>query len=186
MNTAAVIVLVLILGIVIGAAAIYALERSRSMRLKERFGPEYDRTVSEKGDRWNAESDLERRAKRVERLHIRPLEPTERARFLEEWRHMQARFIDDPNEAVVDADRLIGNVMSAEGYPVQDFEQRAEDISAEHPRVVENYREAHRIAVRHTQGRANTEDLRQAMIHYRILFEELVGQPEYARTGGRV
>jgi hypothetical protein len=186
MNTAAVIVLVLILGIVVGAAAIYLLERSRSLRLKQRFGPEYDRTVSEKGDRWTAESDLERRARRVERLNIRPLDAAERARFQEEWRHTQALFLDDPNEAIVDADRLIGHVMATEGYPVQDFEHRADDISAEHPRVVENYREAHRIAVRHTQGRASTEDLRQAMIHYRTLFEELVGQPEYARTEGRI
>lgn len=186
MNTAAVVVLVLILGIVVGAAAIYLLERSRSARLKERFGPEYDRTISEKGDRWSAESDLDRRAKRVERLHIRALDPAERTRFVEEWRRMQAKFIDDPNEAVADADHLIGDVMAAEGYPIQDFEQRAEDISAECPRVVENYREAHRIAIRHTQGRATTEDLRQAMIHYRTLFDELVGQPEYTRTGGRV
>jgi hypothetical protein len=162
MNTAAVVVLVLILGIAVGAAAIYLLERSRSTRLRDRFGPEYHRTVQEKGDRWSAESDLERRARRVERLKIRPLDPTERTRFYEEWRQMQARFIDDPNGAVAEADRLIGNVMAAEGYPVENFEQRADDISAEHPRVVESYREAHSIALRHSRGQADTEDLRRA------------------------
>jgi len=107
----------------------------------------------------------------------------ERARFQDEWREIQAQFIDDPNGTLVEADRLIGSVMSAEGYPVADFEQRAADISVDHPIVVENYRGGHRIALKHAQGHASTEDLRQAMLHYRILFEDLLGQPEYTQTG---
>ena len=125
---------------------------------------------------------LDKRAERVEGLHIRPLGPGDRARFVESWRRVQARFVDGPGGAVMEADQLLGEVMSTRGYPVSDFEQRAADISVDHPLVLENYRTAHGIAVRQTQGQANTEDLRQAMIHYRTLFEELVGEPELARA----
>ena len=184
MSTSAVVILAVILGIVVGAALIYFLQRNRTLRLQERFGPEYTRTVSERGDRWRAESDLERRQRRVEKFRIRPLDSASRARFEESWRDVQARFVDNPQGTLAQADRLIGEVMAAEGYPVQDFEQRAADISVDHPRVVANYREAHYIAVQHSQGRASTEDLRRAMIHYRSLFEELIGQPELVRTEG--
>jgi hypothetical protein len=114
-------------------------------------------------------------------LHIRPLAPGDRARFVESWERVQARFVDGPGSAVADADRLLGDVMSTRGYPVSDFEQRAADISVDHPRVLENYRAAHRGAIRHTEGHASTEDLRQAMIHYRTLFEELVSEPAVTR-----
>jgi hypothetical protein len=173
-DTTAVLVIILI-AIVIAAAGILYWQFDRTRRLRERFGPEYERTVSETGARREAEAKLERRERRVERLHIRPLESAERVRFEEAWRQVQGRFVDNPNGALSDADRLIGEVMSAEGYPVLDFEQRASDVSVDHPRVVENYREGHRIAVLRDQGRAGTEDLRKAMIHYRALFDDLVG-----------
>jgi hypothetical protein len=184
MNPTAVIVIAVIVIIVFGAAAVYVLQRSRTKRLQERFGPEYARTLKEAGDRRQAEAKLERLEKRVERLHIRPLDPADRARFRDAWREIQIRFVDDPNRALLEADRLIGEVMSAEGYPVLDFQQRAADISVEHPAVVENYREGHQIALRHGQGRAGTEDLRKAMIHYRTLFEDLVNQPELTSSTG--
>ena len=174
-NTTAILLIVLIA--VVAAVAILSRQFTRSKRLRERFGPEYDRTVKETGARRNAEAKLERLEQRVERLHIRPLEPVERVNFEKSWLQIQAGFVDNPNGAVLDADRVLGEVMSVEGYPVRDFEQRAADISVDHPRVVENYREGHRIALLQKQGRASTEDLRKAMIHYRTLFDDLIGHP---------
>ena len=181
---AATIVIVLVVGIVVGVGIAYLFQRNRSLRLRKRFGPEYSRAVAETGDRWRAESALEHRAKRVERLHVRTLSSAERRHFLEAWHEVQGRFVDDPNGSLLEADRLIASVMSAEGYPVADFEQRAADISVDHPEVVENYRGGHRVV--EAQGRADTEDLRQGMIHYRTLFEDLLGQPEYTQTGRTV
>ncbi len=126
------------------------------------------------------------RERRVEQLQIRTLTPEERARFEEDWRNDQARFVDDPAGAVKEADRLIGDLMSTRGYPVSDFEQRAADISVHYPRVVENYRAAHLIRMRHEEGKASTEDLRNAMVHYRALFDELLGtawEPRRAQVG---
>jgi hypothetical protein len=117
------------------------------------------------------------RAQPVVALHIVPLAPGDRARFLESWSRVQARFIDGPGNAVADADQLLGDVLSTRGYPVSDFEQRAAEISVGHPRVLENYRAAHQGALRRAEGQSSTEDLRQVMIHYRTLFEELVGEP---------
>jgi hypothetical protein len=181
-NTVLAIVIALVVGIGLGALAIYMFQQARTRRLKERFGPEYGRVVAETGNRSRAEAMLEHRRKRVEQLRIRPLEASERARFQEGWRQIQSRFVDDPSGALSEADRLIGEAMSLEGYPVLDFEQRAADISVEHPAVVENYREGHSIALRNAQGSASTEDLRRAMIHYRTLFEALVGQPEWSQA----
>ena len=181
-NMVLAIVIALIVGIVLGALAIQLFQQARTRRLKEHFGPEYGRAVAETGNRSRAEAMLEHRRRRVEQLQIRTLEPTERARFQEGWRDVQARFVDNPGGAVTDADRLVGEVMSAEGYPMLEFEQRAADISVDHPVVIENYREAHNIALQSAQGHASTEDLRRAMIHYRRLFEELVGQAEYPQT----
>jgi hypothetical protein len=178
-----------VIGVIVAVAVILALIvvwlwlRSRSERLRKRFGPEYSRAIAETGNRWKAESALHGREKRVESLHIRPLSSEERAQFQDSWRSIQAQFIDDPNGTLVEADRLIRNVLSAEGYPVADFEQRAADISVDHPTVVENYRGGHSIALRHAEGRANTEELRQAMVHYRTLFEDMLGQAEYTQTG---
>jgi hypothetical protein len=157
------------------------LRRSRTAKLRTQFGgSEYDRTVKEDGSRRHAEAGLNDRTERVENLNIRPLAQPDRVRFVESWRRVEARFVDGPGGAVTEADQLLGDVMSTRGYPVSDFEQRAADISVDHPLVLQNYRTAHGIAVRQTQGLANTEDLRQAMIHYRTLFEELVGEPELA------
>jgi len=149
-------------------------ERRRSTQLKERFGPEYDRTVASTGERKEAETELERRRQRVDQLRIRRLDANERDRFTAMWRVVQTRFVDEPAEAVHDADLLIGKVMAARGYPVADFEQRAADVSVNHPQVVDHYRIAHGIAERGDGTTADTEDLRQAMVHYRALFSDLL------------
>lgn len=173
--------------VVLVAAGVWLfVSRRRTQRLERRFGPEYARALEEQGDRRSAEKVLTMRERRVEQLEIRTLTPDERSRFEEAWRNDQARFVDDPAGAVKEADRLIGELMSTRGYPVSDFEQRAADISVHYPLVVKNYRAAHAIAVRHEQGQASTEDLRNAMVHYRALFDELLGtawEPRRARAG---
>ena len=174
-QTAWIVVAVVVVAAVLVIAAIMSSRRRRSEHLKDRFGREYDRTVKATGDRSKAEADLEEGEKRVEKLDIRPLDASERRDFLGRWTEVQARFVDDPARAVAFADALLGDVMKARGYPVSDFEQRAGDISVDHPVVVEHYHKAHEIAVRHGRGEASTEDLRQAMIHYRALFDNLVG-----------
>ena len=177
------LIIALVAIVVAGIAAWLFLRKRRTEKLRTQFGSaEYDRTVKEDGSRRHAEAGLKERTERVESLSIRPLAAADRTRFVESWRRIQARFVDGPGGAVTEADQLLGDVMSTRGYPVSDFEQRAADISVDHPLVLENYRTAHGIAVRQTQGQANTEDLRQAMIHYRTLFEELVGDAELART----
>jgi hypothetical protein len=134
--------------------------------------------VQKGGNRRHGEARLEERAQRVEAFHIRPLAAADRTRFIESWRGVQARFVDGPAGAVTEADRLLGDVMSTRGYPVTNFEQTAADISVDHPLVLQNYRAAHEIALRQTAGQASTEELRQAMVHYRTLFEELVNDPQ--------
>lgn len=176
--------LALIIGLAViaiaGIAAWLVLRKRRTASLRAQFGAEYDRAVKEEGSRRQAEAGLKDRTERVESLDIRPLASGDRARFVESWSRIQARFVDGPGGAVTEADQLLGDVMSTRGYPVSEFEQRAADISVDHPLVLTNYRRAHEIAVSQTQGKANTEDLRQAMIHYRTLFEELVGEPGFA------
>ena len=157
--------------------------KRRTERLKTKFGgAEYARAVEQGGNVRHAETALQERTERVERFHVRPLAASDRARFLQSWRGVQARFVDGPAGAVTEADQLVGDVMSTRGYPTNNFEQRAADISVDHPLVLESYQEAHEIALRQTAGQATTEDLRQAMVHYRTLFEELVGEPEAAAT----
>jgi hypothetical protein len=151
--------------------------RTTTAELRQRFGPEYERAVQEHGSERQAEAQLADREKRVERLKIRDLDPTERERFSSQWTSLQSRFVDDPKGAVTEADQLVSSLMQTRGYPVADFNQRAADISVDHPKVVANYRSAHEIALRLEQGEASTEDLRTAMIHYRSLFEELVQVP---------
>ena len=174
----------IVIGAIIAAIAAWlSLRKRRTERLRAQFGgSEYDRAVKEDGSRRLAEAGLNQRTARVESLNIRPLAEGDRARFLESWRRVEARFVDGPGGAVTEADQLLGDVMSTRGYPVSDFEQRAADISVDHPLVLENYRTAHDIALRQRKGQTSTEDLRQAMIHYRTLFEELVAQPELSRA----
>lgn len=179
MDTVSIVAIVVGLAVV-GLVAWYLLQRRRSEELQARYGPEYSRTVSETGDRKRAEAELLKRKERVEHLDIRPLTAEQRDRFLEQWRAVQARFVDDPKGAVTDADRLVEEVMKTRGYPIADFDQRAADLSVHHPRVVENYRAARDIALRHRRGEASTEDLRQAMVYYRELFEDLLEDREHA------
>lgn len=163
--------------VVVGAvviAGMLATSRRRSMQLKDHFGPEYDRAVRETGDRRHAERELRERDRRVKKLPIRPLAPGEKSRYSELWHAQQARFVDNPESAVNDADHLVEEVMRVRGYPVGDFEHNAADISVDHPHVVEEYRAGHEITVRHKNGQATTEDLRNAMLHYRRLFEDLL------------
>lgn len=169
--------ILVVLAIIVIAALIIARRRQRSMHLKQHFGPEYERVLQQHGDAAKAEAALADREARVNKLTIRELPATERAAYADEWAVVQRRFVDDPSLAVNEADRLVTRVMNARGYPMADFEQRIDDISVNYPGVVQNYRLARDIAVRHDSGRASTEDLRQAMVYYRSLFDELLGTP---------
>ena len=171
-------VLILIAGLILLAGFVLwmYMRHKRSEKLRMKFGPEYDKAISEHRYQRHAESELEKRTKRVAKFNIHPLRTEDRLRFVEEWRREQSRFVDDPRAAVEHADSLVQEVMLSRGYPVSDFEQNANDLSVDHPLVVENYRIAHQIAVRDSQGQSNTEDLRQAMVSYRALFEDLLGQ----------
>ncbi len=177
------LIVALVVVLVAGIAAFLVYRKRRTARLRTQFGgAEYDRAIQTGGNRRNAEAGLEKRTQRVEAFHVRPLAAGDRARFAESWRGIQSRFVDGPAGAVSEADRLLRDVMSTRGYPVTDFEQRAADISVDHPLVLENYRAAHEIILQQTLGKASTEDLRQAMVHYRTLFEELVSETELPVT----
>jgi hypothetical protein len=152
MDTSVGILLAILLVIAVGAVAWTLMQKRRSEELRQRFGPEYDHTVSELGDQREAEAELEARRKRVERFNIQPLAPAERDRFVAAWRTTQARFVDEPAAAIADADRLVAEVMQVRGYSVGDFEQRAADISVDHPNVLANYRSAHAIALASERG----------------------------------
>ena len=165
----AIIVGIVLLGI--GTWAIAA--RQRRMLLHARYGREYDRTVARLGHR-RALADLQNRAERVATLEIRPLTAEQKRRYASRWQTVQSQFVDDPQGAVAQGDHLVDDVMRARGYPVVDFEQRVSDLSVNHARVVQNYRAARVISHRHRQGEGTTEDLRQAMIYYRALFEDLL------------
>ena len=172
-------VIVLAVLVVTGAVAWMLYERNRTVRLRRRFGPEYDHALREAKNRRSAEAELESRARRVQMLHLRDLPPRDRDRYLDRWRGAQTRFVDEPAPAVSEAAVLVKEVMVARGYPMGDFDQRAADLSVDHPRVVENYREARRIALASESGRTTTEELRRAMVLYRALFEELLGEPAH-------
>ena len=167
-------VVVIVLIIVIGVAFYVRNRRKTTAGLRNRFGPEYDRAVLEHGSERKAEGKLADRETRVESLKIRALTVAERGRFSADWQSVQSRFVDHPKGAVTEADELVYSLMQARGYPVADFDQRAADISVDHPRLVENYHSAHGVAVRLGRDEASTEDLRTAMIQYRNLFDELV------------
>ena len=169
-NTLLIIVAVVAI-VLVGGWLFY--NKRRSDHLRSQFGAEYERQVEEQGSR-KAEADLAEREKRVSKLAIRPLSPADQDRFLDRWTKVQATFVDDPERSIDYADALLAEVMEARGYPVSDFEQRVGDVSVDHPNVVQHYRAGHDIALRHRRGETNTDDLRQALIHYRALFEELV------------
>lgn len=186
-QTMMMLVVIAVIAVLALAGAVLYSHRRRRAQLRARFGPEYDHAVEQHGNVQRAEAELAKREARVSKLHLRPLEPENARRYAEAWRRTQARFVDDPKGAVTEADKLVGEVMAARGYPLGDVEERAADLSVDHPRVVYNYREAHAIALRHSRGEATTEDLRQAFVHYRELFEDLLGAPEPVRemAGGR-
>ena len=180
---------VLVVGViaVIALAAVLILQ-NRTKKLRARFGPEYDRAVAETGNKFKAEAQLEKVEKRVSSYPLKPLTGADRDRFQQSWRAIQAKFVDDPAGAFVEADQLLGAVMLARGYPPTDFENRATEISVDHGMVVEEYRAGHEIAIRHSQKQATTEDLRKGMVHYRALFDELMREepaPIRARAVGQ-
>jgi hypothetical protein len=177
MSSTALLILIVLVIVVLAVVAIMAMRTNRRRQLRERFGPEYERTVSEAGGPAKADRVLEDRVKRRQELEIRDLEPESRARYAESWRVIQTRFVDDPKGAVLEADTLVTTVMRDRGYPTDGFEKQAEYVSVDHAGVVDNYRSAHDISVADTEGRASTDDLRQAMVHYRSLFNELLGRP---------
>jgi hypothetical protein len=152
-------------------------QRGPTTSLRQKFGPEYERGLHQEGAKRKAEAKLADRQERVEKLRIRDLDSIERERFSKQWESIQSRFVDSPRGAVAEADDLLSSLMKTRGYPVSDFDQRVADISVDHPRVVEDYRSAHEIALRVGENGASTEDLRTAMIHHRSLFEELVQIP---------
>jgi hypothetical protein len=182
-QTQLLVVIVVIAVTAVAGILFFAMRKRRSQKLRERFGPEYDRVVKQEGDPRKAEGVLEFREKRREKFTIRPLAAADRSSFALRWNEVQSRFVDDPRGAVTVGESLVSEVMQARGYPIGEFEQRAADISVDYPLVVENYRAAHAIAQRHSAGQASTEDLRQAMVHYRKLFQELLGESEAQRKG---
>ena len=177
-----IVAIVVIVGAALSAFAISMLQKRRDETLRSQFGPEYDRTMKQMGSRKRAEKALLGRKERVEQFHLKAVSQADRERFLTEWQGVQAEFVDAPGQAIGDADELVGEAMRARGFPTGDYDQRFEDISVEHPYVVQHYREAHVIAKKNKAGQADTEALRQAMMHYRELFKELLNAPERGRV----
>jgi len=176
MNTTTYIIIgVVLVLVVLGAVfAVVSSRRQRSKGFQNKYGPEYDRIVQSAGNEKKAQAELDERQKHVETMNIRPLSISERERYQSEWKAIQAKFVDQPGQATVEADHLIMEVMKVRAYPVSDFEQRAADISVNYPALVSNYRLAREIAIKNEQHSANTEELRQAFIYYRSLFDELL------------
>jgi hypothetical protein len=177
MSAGIITVIIVIAAIVVVAVVAGVVYDSRRRRLRQRFGPEYDRLVEERESRRKAEAELAGREKRVRDLDIRPLDPAARSRYADQWASIQERFVDEPQQAVADAQRLVMAVMSERGYPTEGTEQVLADLSVEHARTIDHYRAAYDISQRAADDLASTEDLRQAMIHYRALFQDLLGQP---------
>lgn len=176
MSTEAMIIgALVIIALGIGIGYMMYSSKNRSKHLKETFGTEYERAVRDSGGVHQAQKELEAREKRISRLAIKELTPDEQRIYADQWRSTQAHFVDDPSSAVKDADQLVAKVMEARGYPLGDFEQRAADVSVEHANVIDNYRSAHDIAERHKKDGVSTEELRLAMVHYRSLFDDLLG-----------
>jgi hypothetical protein len=182
MDTRLMVLVVIVLVAIILIVTLLLLRKRKSDRLKQQFGPEYDRTVKEQGGQ-RAETILAEREQRVKKFAIHPLTRDDRERYVLEWTQVQKQFVDDPSLAVGDADKLVTDVMASRGYPMGDFEQRAADVSVNYPGVVQNYRAARSIVVRHGRGQAGTEELRQAMVHFRSLFDELLDLPKTEKIG---
>ncbi len=180
MSVAAIVGIIVALVAIGGVAWYLGVRRQRTEQLRSRYGPEYSRAVTEVGSQRRAEEELVKRQERVERLEIRPLLAEQRELFAQQWRSVQAKFVDDPGGSVSRADRLVEEVMKTRGYPIADFEQRAADLSVHHSRVVQNYRSAREIADRHRRNAATTEELRKAMVYYRELFQDLLEDRERA------
>jgi hypothetical protein len=185
MSTLVWVVIAVVVVVVVGLVFWRALAARRTRALRERFGPEYDRTATKAGSKHEAETELASRQERREQLNIRSLPAETRRRYAQRWEAVQAQFVDSPTEAVSAADDLVSSVMAERGYPVDDFEQRAADVSVDHPDVVQNYRQAHQISQASNQGQASTEDLRQAMQNYRALFDELLDEDSADQPVGR-
>jgi hypothetical protein len=162
--------------VVVVAIAAFAIlwARQRSQRLRSRFGPEYERVVRGTGSRKQAEAELARREKRVRDLDLQTLPRGARDRYLDEWQAVQRKFVDEPGTSIAEADRLVSSVMRDRGYPMDDFNQRAADLSVEHAEEVQHYRAAHEVSLKNDRGEASTEEMRQAIVHYRALFESLL------------
>ncbi len=175
-NTQTLALVIAVAVILVGLVAWLAWGKQQSKRLQQRFGPEYAATVKRLGSKAKAETELKRREKRVARFEIVPLAPEEATRFSQAWTRLQGSFVDDPKGVLIEADRLVRELLLKRGYPVADFELRAADISVDHPVVVNNYRAAQRIVSLDQRGEANTEDLRKAVVHFRALFDELLGE----------
>jgi len=175
MSTGATVLLVIVLVVVIGAAAWFVVQQAKRRRLRERFGPEYDRRIKETDDRRVAERELTELEKRHARFTLTPLSESARMRFVEQWTVVQEQFVDRPGEAVVEAENLVQAVMGERGYPAEGYEQQAADLSVEHATAVDYYRGGHEIRTRHEQAGVSTEELRQALVHYRKVFVSLVG-----------
>ena len=185
MSTVVVVVIVIVVIVALGAVGYFARGQARRRGLQQRFGPEYDRTVESHENTREAEQELKAREKRHDELEIHPLDPAARERHLAEWRQVQERFVDAPEEAVTEADRLLVLVMGERGYPTEGYEQQVSDLSVEHASTIDRYRQAHDISAQAEAKKASTEDLRQAMVHYRALFTELLDTDEDAVTNGR-
>jgi len=168
---------------VIAAIAVMANAHHRTSELRDAFGPEYDRTLSDAEGRRDAEAELLERRQRREELDIRPLSAEAHDRYSSAWAQTQARFVDDPAAALREADVLVVQVMRERGYPVERFDDRTDTVSVDHPDVVEHYRAGHRLAQLSRDGRASTEDMRQAVVHYRAMFDQLLQDGRSARTG---
>ena len=182
-TSAWILLAILVAAAVVAVVGIYLYRRRQSERLKTRFGGEYDRTVKKLGDQSRAEAELKHREARVARFAIRPLTEEQAARFTQAWNRVQGRFVDSPGDAVVEADELVTELMTARGYPMSDFERRASDISVDHPGVVESYRAARVIAAKNARGETDTEELRRAIVHYRTLFADLLEVPAPQAVG---
>lgn len=178
MSTAATVILVVVLLAVLFAAGWFLGGLARSRRLRNRFGPEYDRSVGSAENRREAERELAAREKRYSQLELRPLSDSARARYTEQWALVQERFVDEPGDTLLDADELVHALMRERGFPTDGFEQQAADLSVEHAKVVGHYRDGYHIRTRHERAEATTEDLRQALVHYRTIFRDLVGTTE--------